>query len=371
MILIFPSFPPSLPPSLIVCKGKDKDPPSPPPRIMIYSPLPPARPPSLPPLLQVVSAKPGAEIQGKTAAWIVENFAKRMEKFNRLPIENNHHSFTGVATSGGNGAGYLLQTKMNIWRAVTQSSRDKGTLYALIGMLLILGMVFGLLFLNQAHSSWRNLMGMMFALVVAVLILCSMNVALKFPVEWSIFMREYYTGANALGPYFIGRTIADIPFLALFLLLVIVPYWMSGLTASFGGFIRYCFIFFLIINGSASTGYLASSFSADPVLGLAITPVIDTPMILFSGMLYERASVPMYLRWIQHISVINYGFAALVINECNSLGDGPMRWLVLHFLQIDLDMFNSCIGWLFGLAIGYRFASYVVLKFRIRYATSL
>ena len=33
-------------------------------------------------------------------------------------------------------------------------------------------------------------------------------------------MREYYTGANALGPYFLGRTIADIPFMALFLLLV-------------------------------------------------------------------------------------------------------------------------------------------------------
>lgn len=38
--------------------------------------------------LEVVSAKPGAEVQGKTAAWVVENFAKRMEKFNRLPPEN-------------------------------------------------------------------------------------------------------------------------------------------------------------------------------------------------------------------------------------------------------------------------------------------
>ncbi len=260
---------------------------------------------------------------------------------------------------------------MNIWRALTQNSRDKGSLYALVGMLIALGLVFGLLFLNQGHSSWRNLMGMMFALVVAVLILASMNVALKFPIEWSIFMREYYTGANALGPYFIGRTIADIPFLGLFLLLVVVPYWMAGLTAEIGNFIRYLFIFFLIINGSASTGYLASSFSPDPVLGLAITPVLATPMILFSGMLYERASVPMFLQWIQHISVINYGFAALVINECNSIGDGPMRWLVLHFLQIDLDMYTQCILALLALAFGYRFMSYMVLKTRMRYATSL
>lgn len=64
-------------------------------------------------------------------------------------------------------------------------------------------------------------MGLMYSMVVATLILCSMNVALKFPVEWSIFMREYYTGANALGPYFIGRTIADLPFLSLFLIMTV------------------------------------------------------------------------------------------------------------------------------------------------------
>jgi ATP-binding cassette, subfamily G (WHITE), eye pigment precursor transporter len=172
--------------------------------------------------------------------------------------------------------------------------------------------------LPQGHSSWRNLMGMMFAMVVAVLILCSMNVALKFPVEWSIFMREYYTGANALGPYFIGRTIADIPFLALFLIMCIIPYWMAGLTATFSNFINFCVIFFLVINASASTGYMASSFSANPVLGLIITPIVDTPMILFSGMLYERSRVPLFLQWMQYVSVVNYGFAALIINEVRS-----------------------------------------------------
>ena len=48
-----------------------------------------------------------------------------------------------------------------------------------------------------------------------------------------------------------------------------------------------------------------------------------------------------------------------------------MRWLVLHFLQIDLDQFGTNIACLFFLAVGYRFASYCVLKLRIRNATSL
>lgn len=38
-------------------------------------------------------------------------------------------------------------------------------------------------------------------------------------------------------------------------------------------------------------------------------------MILFSGMLYERRSVPQSLHWIQEISVVNYAFGALVLNQ--------------------------------------------------------
>ena len=79
----------------------------------------------------------------------------------------------------------------------------------------------------------------------------------------------------------------------------------------------------------------------------------------------------MYLRWIGEISVVNYGFASLVINECKSIGDGPMRWLVLHFLQINLEMFSSCVFRLFLLCIGYRVASFCVLKLRVRNTTSL
>lgn len=38
-------------------------------------------------------------------------------------------------------------------------------------------------------------------------------------------------------------------------------------------------------------------------------------MILFSGMLYERHSVPAGLVWLQDISLVNYGYALLVINQ--------------------------------------------------------
>ena len=70
-----------------------------------------------------------------------------------------------------------------------------------------------------------------------------------------------------------------------------------------------------VLQAAASIGYLASSFSQNPTLGLAATPIFATPMILFSGMLYERARVPFFLKWMQYFSIVNYGVAGLIINE--------------------------------------------------------
>lgn len=51
-------------------------------------------------------------------------------------------------------------------------------------------------------------------------------------------------------------------------------------------------------------------------------------MILFSGLLYDRNLVPMWLRWLEKVSIVNYGFAALILNQV-----GPS--LHLHELMIS------------------------------------
>jgi hypothetical protein len=48
-----------------------------------------------------------------------------------------------------------------------------------------------------------------------------------------------------------------------------------------------------------------------------------------------------------------------------------MRWLVLHFLQIEVSAYDSCVAALFALAIGYRICSYLILKCRIRFEVSM
>lgn len=35
-------------------------------------------------------------------------------------------------------------------------------------------------------------------------------------------------------------------------------------------------------------------------------------MVLFSGFLYDTAALPQYLAWLPKVSIVNYGFSAMV-----------------------------------------------------------
>ncbi len=83
-------------------------------------------------------------------------------------------------------------------------------------------------------------------------------------------MREYYAGANTPVPYFLGRTIASMPHSLPFLLMGLIPYFMTGLSHNVEAIGYFCLIIFVMNLAAQSLGYLASSFSSNPIVGLSI-----------------------------------------------------------------------------------------------------
>ena len=238
----------------------------------------------------------------------------------RLGADNRHQGVQGV--KGGRSSLWTL-FKMNVWRAWIQESREKIGMTVRLAMNVLLGLIFGFLYLGQIpHDGGRNTMGFLFSLLVTVLIASSIQVCLHFPFDFAILMREYYAGANQAGPYFMGRTLAAVPLSLVYLIMAAIPYFMAGLAYDAATFGFFCLVVFLGIFAAQSVGYLASSFSANPVVGLSFLPLIITPMILFSGLLYERRAVPPGLQWVEDISVINYGYALLVRSSCTLFEKG-------------------------------------------------
>lgn len=306
--------------------------------------------------LQMSNSSP--RLVATTKAAVVDDFQARLGE------DQRHHKVHGV--KGARSSQWTL-FKMNLWRAWIQESREKIGLTVRAAMTVTLGLLFGLLYLSQIpKDKGRNTAGFLFSLLVTMLIASSVNVCLYFPFEFAILMREYYSGGNLPVPYFLGRTLASVPQSMLFLLMGIIPYYMAGLAPTVSAFGYFVLILFLSIFSAQSLGYLASSFTSNPVVSLSILPLFITPMILFSGMLYERYSVPAGLQWIQDISVINYSFGLLVLNQVEAVG-GQVRVFLHQFLQVEPQDFSMFLVNLTVLALGYRLLAMIILMIRVRF----
>jgi hypothetical protein len=60
-------------------------------------------------------------------------------------------------------------------------------------------------------------------------------------------------------------------------------------------------------------------------------PAVTMPMIMFSGLLYQRDSVPSYLAWLEKISIVNYTFSALLVEQVRLLHSHlPYMYIYTH-----------------------------------------
>lgn len=84
-------------------------------------------------------------------------------------------------------------------------------------------------------------------------------------------MRESLAGANRIGPYFISRTIADIPLQTFFSFLFSVSvYFLIDLRQDAYNFFIFAGVMVLVAYGAASIGYFIGSLTKIPGVGLAI-----------------------------------------------------------------------------------------------------
>lgn len=86
--------------------------------------------------------------------------------------------------------------------------------------------------LNQALRNWRNLVGLVFSVTVASLLLGTIGAVLRFPLEWAVLSREYLAGANAAGPYVAARFMSSLVLSCGPVLMASIMYWMTGTSPS-------------------------------------------------------------------------------------------------------------------------------------------
>jgi len=88
-------------------------------------------------------------------------------------------------------------------------------------------------------------------------------------------------------------------------------------------------------------------------------------MIMFSGLLIERSSVPVWLAWIEKISIVNYAFDTLMSQQMHILPPGQPEQ-VQAFIQFDPNRMGMNVVLLWVLTVVFQIFTYANLVVRLR-----
>ncbi|KRW98124.1 P-loop containing nucleoside triphosphate hydrolase [Pseudocohnilembus persalinus] len=157
----------------------------------------------------------------------------------------------------------------------------------------------------------QNYAGFMFFQTVNQIMLAIQAVALTFPLERGIFLKEENSRMYSIGAYFIGRSLIEIPYLIIFpTIQSIIQYFMVGIGPGVDIFFKYIFANICVSFTGNSIGILVSSLFTNTRIVFAILPMFFLPLIAFSGLYGNREDLWKGLSWIEYISPFKYGFDA-------------------------------------------------------------
>jgi len=216
-------------------------------------------------------------------------------------------------------ASWMTQFRFSVVRQLQALQRDRKMTIARCFVGVGTGVVIGLAFRGPKgqefeQSGITDTLGLMLTSAIFLLITQFFQVAFTLPGELQVFFRERLAGVNRVSTYFVSHVVQSLVFLFFWTLafcLVTFPLALPGL-----GVGKLGVIFGIVcLSNVASTalGYVVAVATRNEAVALALVPPVSLPMALFAGFLVELHTVPGFLRWLQHVSIVKYTLHALVL----------------------------------------------------------
>ncbi|KAJ2340723.1 hypothetical protein GGF43_006344, partial [Coemansia sp. RSA 2618] len=215
----------------------------------------------------------------------------------------------------------------------------------------------------------QNFSGALFFTSVTQVLLSILSVANVFTQERLVFLREWQGGYYNLPAYFVSKNIVELPIqVVLPIIYASVSYWLLGLRVDGVRFVIHAVVCVCLNLCGFSFGLLLGSVFADVSTVLAVLPGMFLPFMLFGGLLVNTGNSTVWLRWLQWISPIKYGYTAMMKNQFagyvvdgQPIGDAYLK-------EVDLGPFS--IGANIALVIVIGFVAWVSAYLALFYLTN-
>lgn len=281
--------------------------------------------------------------------------------------------------------GFVAQAALLSRRAFLNVLRNPFTAKIRFGQTIFLGLLIGLIFIRLGNDlgSLQSRSGALFFLSINQVMMSMMPVLLTFPAERALFLRETSSGMYATGPYFVSKSVVEMPVQTLFpVVFCCIVYWLIGLQNSATHFFIFVAAMTLGAHVGVSMGLLLSAASPTAETALSLAPLFIMPFVLFSGFAINLESIPPYFNYtLRYLSVFHYVFQIFAINEyddfvvecspaelANNFNRCPFNTGrdVLASLNIERDNMGLWFGILVVLWIGLRIVGFFALKLQLR-----
>lgn len=159
----------------------------------------------------------------------------------------------------------------------------------------------------QAHF------GTLVSLSIMAMMGAAQPVILQFPQERPVFLREYAANQYGVVPYFISKTLVEMPVVLMTQILTfLVTYWWMGLH---GNIILLVLVSWLLGIASSSLALLVGCGVASAQKAIQLAPLTLIPQMLFSGLFVPVAKIPLSLRWARYLCPLKYAINLMTLVE--------------------------------------------------------
>jgi ABC-type multidrug transport system ATPase subunit len=205
-------------------------------------------------------------------------------------------------------------------RGIRHMLRDKMVIGARLGQIVVFAFIYNLVYwqldTRDQNSQTQDRAGILFFYPANMIIANSVGVMALFGVERSTFEREKQSGMYGLPAFFFSKLAVELPlYIIVPILLLAASYWGVGLNPGVDNFFIACLVCILVSLSGISLGMAVASACSELVVGLAVLPLIILPMMIFGGLFANISGLPSWIRWIEWLSLMKYGFVALMKNE--------------------------------------------------------
>jgi len=138
-------------------------------------------------------------------------------------------------------------------------------------------------------------------------------ILLSFPSERPVFLREYAAQQYGVVPYFISKTLVEMPVVLVSQALTyLIAYWIMGLQGNPLGLVL---IAWALGITSSSLALVVGCSVASAQKANQLAPLALIPQMLFSGLFLPVSKIPVSLQWVKYLCPLKYAINLATMTE--------------------------------------------------------